>query len=109
MINWYLVAFGPLGVLIGTEIARRKNMASGTVLTFQPLGVYRLVMTAIAAGVFLFVEAAGAALSEPTPFHLWTLILSAGAVQLALVISCGNEVRYANASMSSVSNERAVP
>jgi len=63
------------------------------------------LMSVITVAVVLFVEAARAALADPTPFHLWTLILSAGSAQLAQVISSANELRHARSYMSKGSSD----
>jgi hypothetical protein len=99
MINWYLVVLGPLGAIVGTEIARRRMAAAGNIYSFQPVWMNRVLVGAGTFALMLFLEAARAALADPTPFHLWTLILSAGAAHLALAVSLAKEVQCAKSSM----------
>jgi hypothetical protein len=95
MINWFAVAIIPIAAMIGAELGRRRLEAKGDIYSFQPQWVTHVSSGAVGTAIVLFVEAAKAALADPSSFHLWTLILSAGAGQVFLMFFAVNELRCA--------------
>ena len=95
MINWILVSTIPFAVIMGMAFGRRKQTAAGEIYCFQPFWIFQALSLIIAAGLALFIESARVSLSNPSPFHLWLLILSAATTMVMQVILSSIELRYA--------------
>ena len=103
MINWFLVAVVPLASILGAELGRRRMEARKEIYSFQPRWLYRLLSAVgIATGV-LFIEAARVTLSDPSDYHIWTLILAAGISWFCLVALGINEYRGAKRRIDELS------
>lgn len=95
MIKWVLVAAMPFAVALGTEFGRRKQETAGRIFSFVPRRVHLPLSILIGASVVLFLEAARVSISDPSPFHLWMLILSGVASQVGQVAMSAAELWYA--------------
>lgn len=95
MINWTLVAMLPFAIVIGAEIGRRRSKSAGRLVSFLPRHLDHVLTFFFAVVLVLFVESARAAIYDPTPLHLWLLILSSAFSHVMLITRTTFEISYA--------------
>ena len=109
MFTWSMMFSVAIGVVAGTEIARRRAARTGNIFCFQPVWLYYCHIPASAVAIALFYHSATASLASPTPQSVWMLIGSAVAMFTLQAAYSETEIRLAKRrlnTLTAVSNER---
>ncbi len=102
MIDWIAVGFITLCAILGGEIGRRRQKATGRFHSFMPVWLQRTLGSGAAFGLALFMKAASATLTSPMDFHVWTLVASAATTMIFLFVGLISEVHYAKRRLQTV-------
>ena len=101
MIDWIMIVSVSCGVMVGSEIARRRAARAGKIFCLHPVWMYHGFTVLAAVAAVLFLESAEHALKSPASETVWMVICCAVAAMVLLIVHTSIELRIARQRLES--------